>query len=486
MSQSYFFYDLETSGIDCRTARVMQFAGQRTDMDFNPIGDPVNVLVKLTPDVVPEPDAIMITGITPQSTLQDGLTEREFLELFYEEIVRPGTIFLGFNTIRFDDEFIRFLHYRNFYDAYEWQWCDDCSRWDLLDVVRMTRALRPEGIEWPFTPEGRPTNRLELLTKLNGLEHEQAHDALSDVTASIAVAKLLRDKQPRLFKHLLDCRSKDWVKKQLADERPFVYVSGRYPSADLHATVATIVAEHYEQAGCTYVYDLRHDPEPFLNMDVDGLVQAIQNKYVREPGKLVLPVKEMRYNRCPAIAPLDIMADPAVQERIHLKPEVFQEYNRKLKSRPDFKDRVQAAFRQIAEARPAGKDQIGVEQAVDGQLYDGFFDRGEKAVMGQLRQAQPEEITKIGAQFNDKRLRTLVPLYKARNFPRSLTPDEREWWDGFCRKRLLEGGQASRLAKYFNRLDELARTPELDENKRYLLEELRLYGESIMPATDEV
>ena len=175
MTQSFFWYDLETSGLNPRAQRIMQFAGQRTDMGLKPIGEPVNVLIKLSDDILPDPDAIFVTGITPQSTVQDGITEVEFLKLFYEQVATPGTIFVGYNTIRFDDEFMRFLHYRNFYDAYEWQWRDNRSRWDLLDVVRMTRALRPDGIQWPIV-DGKATNRLELITKLNGVSHEHAHD----------------------------------------------------------------------------------------------------------------------------------------------------------------------------------------------------------------------------------------------------------------------------------------------------------------------
>jgi exodeoxyribonuclease-1 len=183
MAASYFFYDLETTGFDPKEARIMQFAGQRTDANLRAIGEPVNVLVKLTPDILPSPDAIFVTGITPQQTIIDGLTEAEFLNFFYTEVVAPDTTFLGFNSVRFDDEFMRYLHYRNYYDPYEWQWQQGCSRWDILDLVRMTRALRPDGIEWPLTPEGKPTNRLELLTKANGLGHEQAHDALSETNS---------------------------------------------------------------------------------------------------------------------------------------------------------------------------------------------------------------------------------------------------------------------------------------------------------------
>ena len=171
MEQTFFFYDLETSGLDPRADRLMQFAGQRTDMELNPIGDPVNILVKLGEDTLPSPHAIMVTKITPQSTLQDGLTEVEFCKYVMSEIFTPGTIATGYNSVRFDDEFMRHTFWRNYYDAYEWQWKDNRSRWDLLDVVRMTRALRPDGIKWPITPEGKATNRLELMTKENGIAH---------------------------------------------------------------------------------------------------------------------------------------------------------------------------------------------------------------------------------------------------------------------------------------------------------------------------
>ena len=200
MEQSFFFYDLETSGLGPREDRIMQFAGQRTDLELNSVGEPVNILVKMTDDSLPSPGAINVTGITPQQTLMDGVSEAEFCKFVQEEVFTPGTIAVGYNTVRFDDEFMRAVFWRNFYDPYEWEWKDGRSRWDMLDVVRLTRALRPEGIKWPFREDGKPTNRLELITALNGVEHEHAHDALSDVYATIAIAGLIRTKQPKLFK----------------------------------------------------------------------------------------------------------------------------------------------------------------------------------------------------------------------------------------------------------------------------------------------
>ncbi|MBC7764212.1 exodeoxyribonuclease I, partial [Microbacteriaceae bacterium] len=206
MSKSFFFYDLETSGLSARDDRIMQFAGIRTDMDLNPIGEPYNILVRLNDDTLPSPDALMVTGISPQKTVEEGYTEAQFSTILMDEIFIEDTIAVGFNNIRFDDEFIRHLFWRNFYDPYAWSWRDGRSRWDMLDVVRMTRALRPEGISWPVDKDGKPTNRLERLTKENGISHESAHDALSDVEALIDVTKLIKTTQPQLYSYLLEMR----------------------------------------------------------------------------------------------------------------------------------------------------------------------------------------------------------------------------------------------------------------------------------------
>lgn len=484
MSASFFFYDLETSGFSPRSARTMQFAGQRTDMDLNPIGEPVNCLIKLTPDTLPDPDAVLLTGITPQQTLNDGYTEAEFLKLFYEEVVQPNTTFLGFNSIRFDDEFMRFLHYRNFYDAYEWQWKDGCSRWDLLDLVRMTRALRPDGIEWPFDSEGKPANRLEYLSKVNNLEHSNAHDALSDVIATIEMAKLIKVKQPELFEYLFQHRDKRATKEIVLKNEPFVYTSGRYGSEFLHTTVATLLTKHPDQ-DAAIVYDLRHDPTPFIDMSVDELVGAW--KFTRDPDALRLPVKTLKYNRCPALAPLGVIKDQKSQERIELSLETVSKHLSLLqKHHASFAEKIVKAVRQLDKARAT--DQIGLVDdplTADERLYDGFIGDADKNTMSAVRAADATEITQFAESFKDTRLKSLVPLYKARNYPKQLSGEERESWEEFCKLRLLAGGTESRAAKYFNRLQELAADEKLSGEKQFLLEELKLYGESILPV-DEV
>ncbi|HVA11446.1 MAG TPA: exodeoxyribonuclease I [Candidatus Dormibacteraeota bacterium] len=479
MAASFFFYDLETSGIDSRSARIMQFAGQRTDMSLKPIGEPVNHLIALAPDVLPDPDAILLTGITPQQTLSEGSSEAEFMKLFYEEVVKPDTIFVGFNSIRFDDEFMRFLHYRNFYDAYEWQWRDGCSRWDLLDVVRMTRALRPDGIKWPYAPDGKPANRLGLLSSINKLDHQNAHDALSDVQATIALARLIQEKQPDLFDFLLKARNKKAVGALVNAGQPFVYTSGRYSSDYLHTTVVTKLTDH-PQNDAALVYDLRVDPTPYISMSVDELVESW--RFTRDPEAVRLPVKTLKYNRCPAVAPLGVIKDTATQERLNLSLTTVKKHLALLKQhQARLAKNVLAALERLDQEREASQTGLVMDPlSVDERLYDGFIGDQDKNLMRTVRAADPSELSAFGPDFKDARLQNLLPLYKARNYPKTLTPEERVSWDSFCHLKLFSGGDSSRAAMFFNRLQELAAASP-DQRQEYLLEELRLYGESILP-----
>jgi exodeoxyribonuclease I len=475
MAATFYFYDLETSGVNPREARIMQFAGQRTDMDLNPIGDPHNVLIRLSDDVVPEPDAILITGITPQQTISEGIHEAEFLKLFHAEVATPGTIFVGYNSVRFDDEFMRFLHYRNFYDPYEWQYTDNKSRWDMLDVVRMTRALRPEGTEWPVDSSGKATNRLELLTKVNNISHIGAHDALSDVNAVIDLARLIKQKQPKLFDFLLKLRDKKAVAALVEEGQPFLYTSGKYPGEFEKTTAVVSIAKHPKRQG-VLVFDLRHDPTPFASMSPVELAEAW--KWKRDDPTPRLPIKTLQYNRCPAVAPLQVL-DEKSAKRLQLSKDVMKENLQKLKS-IDLVPKVLEALELLDKQQQTSFLQDELE--VDARLYDNFIGDADKTNCRVVRAADSDELSNLSLEFKDDRLEALLPLYKARNYPKSLSDEERVAWEKFKERKLLGGKQNSRLARFFNRLAELAARNDLSSKDQYLLEELQLYGQSIVPA----
>lgn len=471
MSHTFFWYDLETSGISAGTDRIMQFAGQRTTLNLEPIGEPVNILIRLADDILPSPEAIFITGITPQQTRADGITEVEFLKIFEKEVATPGTIFAGFNSVRFDDEFMRYLHYRNFYDPYVWQWKDERSRWDLLDVVRMTRALRPDGIEWPFV-DGVAANRLELLTKANNIAHVHAHDALADVEACIAIAKLIQQKQPKLFDWLLKLRDKKTVRDLVMSGQPFVYSSGKYATEHEKTSVVMLLAEHPKKQGAL-VYDLRVDPSEFLDMTSEQLYERW--KWEKQPTTSRLPIKTLQFNRCPAVAPYGVL-DPASKERIHLDEVKIKKHRAILQAHPEFITQVLVALSKLDDEQAR---RYAEPKSVDTQLYDGFIAPGDSKQMPVFRSADPAHFAEVATKFTDERLRKLAPLYKARNYPKLLTDEERQTWEKYRQEKLLSGGQRSEAAQYFEKLGQLYQAASSDQ--RFLIEELQLYAESILP-----
>ena len=471
MAQTFFFYDLETSGLNPRQDRIMQFAGQRTDMNLEPIGEPYNLLVTLNDDTLPSPDALMVTGITPQKTVEEGYTEAQFARMLSEEIFTPETVAVGFNNIRFDDEFIRHLLWRNFHDPYEWSWKDGRSRWDLLDVVRLTRALRPEGINWPVDDKGEPSNRLELITSANGIAHENAHDALADVTALIAVTKLIKQKQPQLYDYLLKMRDKKVVQQlvNVDDKKPFVYASGRYDKEFAKTTVAFPLTT--SRNGGVVVYDLRYDPTLFVGLSAEELVKKIFASWEERQAEdfVKLPVKELQYNRCPAVAPLGVLEQGGGWQKISLDLKTVQKHQNILLNHPDFAEKLRTIF----ENKPAFKKLPDPEA----QLYDGFLNDRDRIRVEAVRNADERELADFHPEFQDERLAPLLLHYKARNFPRSLSEDDLAQWEAWRAQHLQ-----AQLPQFMASLQRLA--PTATDEQQFILQELQLWAESTLPVSD--
>ena len=472
MSRTFFFYDLETSGLNPRDDRIMQFAGIRTDEQFNQIGESYNILVALNDDTLPSPGALMVTGISPRQTVDEGYTEAQFAKLFTEEICTPDTIILGFNSIRFDDEFIRALLWRNFYDPYEWSYKDGRSRWDMLDVVRLTRALRPDGINWPVI-DGKSVNKLELLSKENGLTHAKAHDALSDVEALIGVTKLIASKQPQLFQYLLKLRDKKEVAKlvNLAAPQPFVYASGRYSAEFEKTTVAWPLAE--AEYGNILVYDLRHDPSDWVNKTPRELEAIINTPFrQRDETYVPLPVKKFQANRAPAVAPLGVLEQADGWQKLSLDIATVEANKKMLLQHPEFAKTVAAIVAKRPEFAPLPD--------AESKLYDGFLTDRDKLRAEVLRNTSEAELKKYTPEFTDTRLIELFPRYVARNFSRALTPEQRANYEAYRSARIQR-----QLPAFMGELQEQSIRTDVTTHQQYILEEVKLWLEAIMPESDE-
>ncbi|MBH8612242.1 exodeoxyribonuclease I [Pseudomonas mohnii] len=425
---SIFWYDYETTGINPRCDRPLQMAGLRTDFDLNEIDEPVNLYCQPSDDILPHPAACAITGITPGQLAEHGLSEADFMTRVHAQLAAPGTCGAGYNTLRFDDEMTRYSLYRNFFDPYAREWQGGNSRWDLIDVVRAAYALRPDGIVWPMDEEGRVTLKLERLTAANGIDHGNAHEALSDVRATIALARLIREKQPKLYDWLFNLRSKQKVLDQIRLLQPMVHVSGRFSAARNYVGVVLPLAWHPRNKNALIVCDLQLDPQGLLDLDAETLRQRLYTR--REElaeGELPVPLKLIHINKCPVVAPMSVLR-PEDQQRLGLDMALYQQRALQLNdAQKVWQDKVSAIY---------AREDFTANQDPEQQLYDGFIGDRDRRLCEQVRMADPTQLAQAQWPFDDERLPELLFRYRARNFPDTLNFDEQERWRLFCQKRL--------------------------------------------------
>src|SRR3989344_1653638 len=223
------------------------------------------------------------------------------------------------------------------------------------------------------------------------------------------------------------------------------------------------------------MYDLRVNPTDFIKLRPAELAARWS---ARGEEAAYFPVKLLSYNRSPAVAPLSVLDDNSAA-RLKLDKEAITKNLGKLRSSKDFGDNLLAALEIVIPARQP--ELVIDEQQVDSQLYDDFVNDADRIKMSVVRAAEPSELSDFQKNFADDRLKALLPLYKARNFPTSLSATEKVWWQSFKAKRLLSGDEASLTARYFKHLEELSQPKRLSKEQKYLLNELKLYGESILP-----
>jgi len=467
---SIFWYDYETTGINPRSDRALQVAGIRTDAELNEIDEPVNLYCRPSEDILPHPAACMITGITPQQLATQGLVEADFMTRVHAQLSLPGTCGAGYNTLRFDDEVTRYSLYRNFFDPYAREWQGGNSRWDLIDVVRAAYALRPQGIVWP-EEDGRVTLKLERLTAANGIDHGHAHEALSDVRATIALARLIREKQPKLYDWLFQLRSKQRVMDQIRLLQPMVHISGRFSAARHYLGVVLPLAWHPRNRNALIVCDLSQDPQPLFDLDAETLRQQLYIRHEeRAEGQLPVPLKLIHVNRCPVVAPLKVLRGED-QKRLQLDMAIYEARGQQLSEAQEvWRDKVQALY--------AGED-FAPSEDPEQQLYDGFIGDRDRRLCEQVRTAEPEQLARGQWPFDDERLPELLFRYRARNFPTSLSEEEQQRWRTFCRQRLSEAawGAPNTLADFTEHL--MKCLPNATPAQRQVLEQWQDYALSL-------
>ncbi|MCU7847169.1 MAG: exodeoxyribonuclease I [Candidatus Thiodiazotropha sp. (ex Lucinoma kastoroae)] len=477
MAFSFYWHDYETWGTDPRLDRPSQFAGVRTDADLNPMGDPLVIYCKPSDDMLPQPEACMVTGITPLMALQEGVIEAEFIKQIHHQFSTPETCGAGYNSIRFDDEVTRYTLYRNFYDPYAREWQNGSSRWDIIDMVRLTHALRPEGIEWPQNDNGVISFRLEALSAANDIIHESAHDALSDVYATIGLARLIKQRQPRLYDHLLMSRNKKVIAERLnlQQQQAVLHVSSMYPAAQGCIAMVMPLLRHPTNPNGIIVYDLGYDPSQLLTLSADEINQRLFTPTADLPeGVQRIPLKTVHINKCPVVVPLNTLTAEAA-ERWAINVQQGEMYRQQLLTQTEVFNKIEQAHQKRIFDPISDPDQA---------LYSGgFFSREDRHRMDEIISSDPAALAGFRLLFDDARLPEMLYRYRARNWPDSLTAEEQERWHEFRHSRLLDpdGGGSITLDDYLTTLDRLEADPQLPVEKQALIPQLLAWAEQIAP-----
>ena len=482
MSKSIIWYDYETFGADPSFDRPAQFACIRTDEDLNEIEEPVQLFCKPSADYLPHPQASMITGITPQQCLQDGIPEVEFIDHINRIFSVPETCTAGYNSIRFDDEVTRYTLYRNFYDSYEREWKNGNSRWDILDVMRCAYALRPEGINWPKNAEGKVSFRLEDLTAANGIDLGKAHDAVVDVRATIAVAKLLLEKQPKLYRYLYGNRTKQKLLDlvDVENHKPLVHVSGMYGVDRGCMAIVVPICWHPTNKNSFIAFDLSTDPSTLAGLSIEQMQQRLFSKQADLPeGIERLGLKEVHINKSPVLAPAATLT-PDQAAHWNLSGEILRAHLAQLKQLLAQDSSVLNNLHGVYNNRD-----FEAKTDVDCMLYSGGFWSGmDKKAMAQIHQTPKEKLAGHKAQFQDPRGDEMYFRFRARNYPEFMEDDDHERWAQHCKDSLLGNGPGLNFEQFSLALQQAAQEYQHDQDKMFILQELQLYAESIYPGDD--
>ncbi|MGE7136961.1 exodeoxyribonuclease I [Luteibacter sp. NPDC031894] len=436
---TFFWHDYETFGADPRRDRPSQFAGIRTDANLDVVGEPLMIYCKPPRDMPPQPAACLVTGIAPQLAEREGLREADFAATIHEQIALPGTCTVGYNSLRFDDEFTRHLLYRNFYDPYGREWENGNSRWDLIDLVRMCQALRPEGIVWPTRDDGTPSFKLEHLARANGLKQDRAHDALSDVEALIALARLIRARQPKLWDWYFALRRKQRVFELLdvAAMTPVVHVSSRYPASRHCLAVVVPLAAHPSRPGEVIVYDLASDPAELLALDDGDVADRVFTSRASLPeGVERIALRTIRANHAPALAPLSVLKN-VDHARLGLDMDKVDRHLGSLRNAEGLAEKLRRVYAHAGDLPPAEDPELA--------LYGAFLPDADRRLLAEVRATPPEHLGSHAFNFRDPRYPELLFRYRARNWPQTLSLDEQERWEAFRVDRLTRHGPLTTL-----------------------------------------
>jgi exodeoxyribonuclease-1 len=324
------------------------------------------------------------------------------------------------------------------------------------------------GLQWPSHDSGKPSFKLEHLTKANQIEHGDAHDAMADVRATLGLAAQIRRAQPQLFAYALSLRNKNQVAKMIDPlaGKPFVHSSARIPAERGCTTVMMPICKHPVNPKSVLCIDLNKSVEDVLNLPADQLADRLFTPAKDLPeGVERISVKSVASNKVPFVAPMGVLKN-ADLDRIQLDMDRCMENASLLSAAPGLAEKIASLF---------GPYDDSATDDPDLMIYSGsFFDASDKRQMREIHSCPPEDLATRQVSFHDGRLDEMLFRYRARNYPESLTADEAQRWDQFRSHRLLAADTPATLnfESYQALLAAWRERPDLQPQQQEVLDQL--------------
>ncbi|UOY04296.1 exodeoxyribonuclease I [Candidatus Blochmanniella pennsylvanica] len=478
---SFFIYDYETFGINPALDRPAQFAGIRTNNTLKPIEKEKIFFCRLSNDYLPDPQSVLITGIAPQDTLRHGLIESEFARRIHQLFCIPKTCILGYNNIHFDDEFSRNIFYRNFHDPYLWAYQRGNSRWDLLHVLRACYSLCPNGITWPLNIQNKPSFRLKDLTQANAIKHLSAHDAMSDVYATLELTKLIKEAQPQLFQFLFDHRTKYQLQKiiDLDTMNPLIFIMNKINNKYKNfITYIAPISRHPINPNILIACDLNGNIDNLVNLNINTIYQKLYSNHITIYDILKkIPLRFIRLNACPILIPINFFEKNNINTTYTMQLSTNYRYClknlnfiRMHENSVYLRNKINTLYTIIGSY--INQQNIYNNLHVDSQLYHRLFNNSDRKIIESIRRTHSKELKNLCTDHVDTRLKPLLFYYRARNFPNTLNYQEQKKWLNYKKNKLFNTDQSK---SYNDKLNQLLSIYKYNDQKITLLHSLQKY-----------
>ncbi|MBF0209795.1 MAG: exodeoxyribonuclease I [Desulfamplus sp.] len=473
--RTFLFYDIETTGLNTSFDQILSFAAIRTDTKLNEIARD-SITIKIRADIVPSPGAFITHRLTLDALAQ-GVCEYEGALKIHKIVNTPETVSIGYNSLGFDDEFLRFTFYRNLLEPYTHQYSNGCSRIDLLPIATLYRVIRPQIIRWPITDDGKPTLKLELIRKENQfMASAPSHNAMADVETSIELAKHLI-KEEKIWQFALSLFDKNSEKlrfdklfSQTSNNTPYpfaVMISHKFGADSTYIAPVIGIGRSYHYLNQTLW--IRLDNDIFSSSEMPFAIR----KKDGEIG-IILPPR---------------FKDLLSKEQIDLCDKNLSIINHNQESR--------AIFDKAVEYHRQFKYPLVPEADLDSLLYQSdFFSRLEKNEIERFHRASLEQKVQMVKNLNPCRVKDIATRILFRNYLNNnsvfdlVSKDYETYMElvrcsiddpDFNTKKIVGFRQDERLVpqKAIEELKIICNTKELDSEQQEILKWLEKYILSI-------